>query len=168
MEYCMLGNPSGKHWLPDDLYCEWFVREIKALIVPFLKANNPKHRDTLARQISLMQSSRLWWLEIIGAVNYGQRLAITSSEKQVKLIARKLLKDQVFLFRAVLGPEAKNLRHQSNWENYMGGGVDDFDVENNEDVDGYTRKLVEIMGSGLRSEDQDEPLDEFDTFMPFG
>ncbi|RPA88130.1 hypothetical protein BJ508DRAFT_320234 [Ascobolus immersus RN42] len=156
----MLVNPSGREgkWMPDDLYCEWIVREVKALIRPFMNALNPFSRDTLARQISLMQSCRLQWTEITGAVNYGQKAALAKSKAQVMVIMRKLMESAVFtkvdgrLVPAEDGGEPYSIprdlygvglsvlgsgvplrkykeRARYNWENVVYGGLEGEDLD---------------------------------------
>ncbi|RPA71814.1 hypothetical protein BJ508DRAFT_335679 [Ascobolus immersus RN42] len=122
----MLVNPSGREgkWLPDDLYCEWVVREVKALIRPFLNSIHPFTRETLARQISVMQASRLQWITMTGAVNYGQSSSLAKNKTQVEKIAATLLDEGVFTHTPGRAPAVAGDPEYTSFKDLWSSGVD--------------------------------------------
>lgn len=97
-----LVNPSGRRgaWMPDDLFGEYVVREIKAKIHPSSNSMSDKHlTQTISRQVMSLYASKVTMRRECRAHDYGQHSTLVRSSVDVAHMTRTLLKEEVGIFK---------------------------------------------------------------------
>lgn len=121
-----LVNPSGRRgaWVPDDLFGEYVVREIKARIHPSSNIHSDQHlRETISRQVMSLHASKVSMERESRAHSYGTHSSLVRSSTDVANIVRVLLDEAIC--RDSIPRALDSVKEQPHWEatDLMGAGI---------------------------------------------